>query len=509
MIREVFIIITEFWDVRNLPKFERIIRDDLKLFEFNLNRFSLSNLKLGSGLKTIEANIHNPMGRHKDHKYSTKRLIEDLRNELQEYAKQLAKILPNRIESYKDYWLSTIWGYSKKYVYTLKKELLRDPNKKIYEIAIDKLRENLELKLGDKSISCIKIVDLYQKNGLTGTEFLKLLRNELGRISGQIPITLKELGYILVGSTRYITDVWDKIHYSTRKNYNPDYKFTLERLDQFKEYLKVLLDEKTRKCFRLIEKYKEHNPNLKEYKNQQFFVENPHIFRILDSSEKLYWFGFLCADGWYIESTKRIGLELAIKDRERLEAWVKFVGLPLDRIKERVKFTKTKSGRITKNDMCYVLFGCKPMSREFIKYGFRESTSKTEPKLKQVPSIINILISKAKVEAFHGLFISDRFDFIKLSKSREWYYTKSGMLTLAWLLGFYDGDGHHAGGRSATICSSSISFLRQIKQMFLSRNRVRVKGFPTMSLGPRLFDAMMFSFHNSMARKRYDKSLTA
>jgi len=30
-----------------------------------------------------------------------------------------------------------------------------------------------------------------------------------------------------------------------------------------------------------------------------------------------------------------------------------------------------------------------------------------------------------------------------------------------------------------------------------------------MSLGPRLFDAMMFSFHNSMARKRFDKALTA
>ena len=478
---------------------QKLMKKNLKLpseKEFKVNEYI--TLKLDSN------EIDNYFGPGEDFKYTTKELIEDLRNEIQQYSEQIAKILPERVKDYKDYWLSTIWGYSKKYVNTLKNELQRNPNKKIYELAINKLRENLELKLGDKSTGCKSLIDLYLNNKITGIKFLDLLRDELGRVSGQIYITLEELGYILVGSTRYIPYVWDKINYPTRKNYNPHYKFSLERLDQFKEYLKIILGERVKACLKLIETYKAANPDLKAYKNQQFLVENPHIFEKLDTPEKLYWFGFLCADGWFIKCSKRIGFELAVKDKDRLEEFVKFIGLPLDRIKERVKFTQDKSGKITRNDMCYVIFVCKPMSQDLIKYGFRESTSKTEPKLKQVPPIINILISKAKIEASQGLFIYDNSDSIRISKSRQWYYTKSGSLALAWLLGFYDGDGHHMGGRSASIASSSISFLRQIKQVFMSRNRVREYDNPSLSLGPYLFDAMMFSFKNSMARKRFD-----
>ncbi len=442
-----------------------------------------------------------------DFKYTTKELIEDLQNELQHYSEQIAKILPERVKSYKDYWLSTIWGYSKKYVYTLKNEFQRIPNKKISELTIKKLRENLKLKLGNKSTGCMSIIDLYQDNKITGIEFLDLLRDEIGRVSGQIPITFEELGYILVGSSRYIPYVWDKINYPSRRNYKPNYKFSQERLDQFKDYLKIILGENAKTCLKLIDSYKKANPDLKEYKSQQFLVENPHIFGKLNTPEKLYWFGFLSADGWFIERSKRIGLELAVKDKERLEQYVRFIGLPLYRIKERVRFTIDKSGKITRNDMCYVIFGCKPMSQDLIEHGFRETTSKTEPKLKQLPPFIINLITKAKMEASHRLFITDNIDSIRISKLRQWYYTQSGSLALAWLLGFYDGDGHHMGGRSASIGSSSQSFLSQIKQDFMARNQVRKYDCPSLSLGPYLFDAMMFSFKNSMARKRFDAKI--
>ena len=49
--------------------------------------------------------------------YSTHDLIMDLRVELQKNSELLAKILPLRVKRYKDYWLSTLWGFSKKYFY--------------------------------------------------------------------------------------------------------------------------------------------------------------------------------------------------------------------------------------------------------------------------------------------------------------------------------------------------------------------------------------------------------
>ena len=438
---------------------------------------------------------------------NTKNLIEALQNELKYYSEEIAEILPNRVEKYKDYWLSTIWGYSKKYVNTLKKELKRNPNKKINEFAIKKLRENLELELGDNITRCKLILNLYQENKISGFEFLNRLRSEMGRVSGQIPITFEELGYILVGSTRFIPHIWDRINYSTRKNYNPDYKFTLERLTQFKENLKIILGKNAQECLKLIERYIRTNPDLKEYKNQQYRVENPHIFEELNEVDKLYWFGFLCADGWFIEKTQRLGFELAKKDKERLEEYVKFIGLPQDRIKERIKYTEDKSGNITSNDMCYVIFICKPLINKLLEYGFRDTTSKTEPKLKQLPPTITNLISEAKMEALQGQFISNNINLMKIPELKYWCYTKSGKLALAWLLGFYDGDGHHMGGRSASITSSSIPFLKQVKQAFMIRNQVREYKFPSLSLGPDLFDAMMYSFRYSMLRKRFESEI--
>ncbi len=38
----------------------------------------------------------------------------------------------------------------------------------------------------------------------------------------------------------------------------------------------------------------------------------------------------------------------------------------------------------------------------------------------------------------------------------------------------------------------------------MSKNPVREYDNPSFSLGPDLFDAMMFSFKNSMKRKRFD-----
>ncbi|MBA7504718.1 hypothetical protein ES706_03372 [subsurface metagenome] len=88
-------------------------------------------------------------------------------------------------------------------------------------------------------------------------------------------------------------------------------------------------------------------------------------------------------------------------------------------------------------------------------------------------------------------------------KSKRWYFTKSGKLALAWLLGFYDGDGHYGGERSASIASSSKTFLESIKRVFLSKNSVRIyEKSKSLTLGPDLFEAMIWSYNKSMPRKR-------
>ncbi len=439
--------------------------------------------------------------------YSTLDFILDLREELRMHSEKLAQFLPERVSRYSDYWLSNLWGYSNKYVYTLKNEIKSKPNKKINDTSIEKLEVNLKEKLGEKAFVCTSIIKSYKAGELTPLQFLDDLRQELGRITSKIPVTLEELGLILVDSTRYIAGVWDKLKYPPRKNFNPNYMFTIERLEQFKENIKARFGVNANKCLKLIDKYKKANLNLKEYKNQQFTIKNPRIFQKLDDTEKLYWFGFLCADGWLIKETNRkyyrIGIELSKKDIDRIKRFTEFVGLPLDRIKYRIKYTKTKSGKITANEMVCAMFGCKLMYFDLEKKGLRDATSHTDPKIKKVPSIIYNLIDKAKEEALQGQYELNERESINLIKSKQWYYTKSGKLALAWLLGFFDGDGHYGGGRSASIASSSKTFLESVKRVFLSKNSVRIyEKSKALTLGPDLFDAMMWSYNKSMPRKR-------
>ena len=51
---------------------------------------------------------------------------------------------------------------------------------------------------------------------------------------------------------------------------------------------------------------------------------NKNFFSIIDTEEKVYWLGFICADGWLDERDKAVGIQLHNKDREHL---IKFAGL--------------------------------------------------------------------------------------------------------------------------------------------------------------------------------------
>ena len=97
-------------------------------------------------------------------------------------------------------------------------------------------------------------------------------------------------------------------------------------------------------------------------------------------------------------------------------------------------------------------------------------------------------------------------------------------VALAFLLGYYDGDGHYIGGRQATIVASSKPFLEHIKELFGIKNKVNLivkpgtdqwvfdrqftsKGLWQIYLGPEVFDMMMNSYEHSMRRKRRQGSI--
>lgn len=66
--------------------------------------------------------------------------------------------------------------------------------------------------------------------------------------------------------------------------------------------------------------------NIKVINKQNETKFNENIFDVIDSEEKAYWLGFLFADGYISSSKNTIELSLALKDKEHLEKFAKFMG---------------------------------------------------------------------------------------------------------------------------------------------------------------------------------------
>ena len=199
------------------------------------------------------------------------------------------------------------------------------------------------------------------------------LINDLVIKLGSLPKASKLLGF---GST-YLSDLKQRITNPKVRGYNPNYKFSLNNLKNFKIRLEKNLGERAKYCLFLIEQYIKYNNNLKQYSNQQYRSDlKASFFKEIDTLEKAYWLGFLCADGevklyykgkpWY-----RISIELSIKDREHLEKFCRSIGLiPSELIKKRDRFKKY-NGKIRKYQMVYVRFRCKPMAEDLLRLGFK------------------------------------------------------------------------------------------------------------------------------------------
>jgi len=442
------------------------------------------------------------MKKGKTDTYNTLELIKDLRYEIQLLSEELALLFPERLiqkrgNAYSNRLLSQLWGLSVNYISALLYKIKKGSDLIISEEALLQLQEKLEERLGAKALGCFGIIKKYQHNKITTLKFVDTLEKELGRVSGEIEATDEELGLILGGTHGFIKGILRRMKTPTFFDYNPNYKFSKERLSEFKDSLYEIFGSRAKKCFDLLNRYVTLNPDLKEYSNQQYTINKPNYFKnIEENPEASYWFGFLRADGSRSGAPYQLTIELSAKDTDHLEQFAKVIEFPLDRITFRTRF-KWYKGELKEYEAARVKFICKPMAKDIDKLGFQ--SSKAEQKF--IPNYVIQALKKAR------------------QTNIDWSLTSPGKVGLAFLLGFFDGDGHYAGSRYAEICSSSKKFLEQIKELFEIKNKVVTGvapgeeswcfdqkyvsgGIYTLTLGPKLYDKIINSYIKSMKRKR-------
>ena len=432
--------------------------------------------------------------------YSTLEFISDLMEELQRHPEILAKYFPERTYHYTQSDFSQFWKENDWFIgYANHRAEKINSNYKFKEKDIYFLKVKSTAKFGAKALGLVEIIKQYTDSRLTVIEFISMFKNELGRLSGDIKVTKKQLSNMFGMGDTYISEVILKIENPKDSDYSPSFKFSkevlgflTENLGRAKYSLKSVLE--------IILKYESLSPDLKEYSKQQYTITEPYFFsNMLENTDAAYWFGFFSADGW-VSKDNQIGMELSLRDEGQLKKLANLVGFPESRLKRRTRFNNYR-GEIRKSDMAYITFLSKPMSTALKKEGLYDAESEK----KSVPNFVRQAIEMAKKEATR--------------KGIHWSKTSYGEIAHSWLLGFYDGDGSYRGGFSAVIGSTALVLIEEIKELFEITNDVRIathpgelqmcfdtvmfsKGFYTLHFGPDVFHRMLDSYIESLSRKR-------
>lgn len=228
----------------------------------------------------------------------------------------------------------------------------------------------------------------------------------------------------------------------------------------------------------------------------QMFNHHPNFkrdyFEIIDTYEKAYWLGFLFADGWIAIENKisgdyyRMGLQLSSRDIDLIRRFCESIGL-------NPKYIKS---RLTGSD-----FSTKLYQTVEIRWGDQ----------KFAQDLLNL-----------GMIYEQNEEKGRRVKTPKLPILQNRKLMLAFLLGFYDGDGtlgfdKKTGKIRPRIASSEIEFLHQIKQYFgikyqISTTKMVKYNIRTeimvniigsrLDVDRELFKEMLSIFKNSLERKR-------
>ena len=181
-----------------------------------------------------------------------------------------------------------------------------------------------------------------------------------------------------------------------------------------------------------------------------------NYFNKIDKKEKAYWLGFLYADGYISKDSRRITLTISLKDECIVDEFIKFVGA-------------------NKSVKKY--------------YGPYKTCGKTVTLTITNQSFTNNLVKHGCVNKKSKIIKFPKFDKISLN--------------LAFLLGYYDGDGSEG---EPVICSGSINFIKEIKKHYVIKNKIRNTSSGScylLCLGNDLFRKMIVNYDKGLKRKRY------
>ena len=202
-------------------------------------------------------------------------------------------------------------------------------------------------------------------------------------------------------------------------------------------------------------------------------------FKVIDSVEKAYWFGYLLADGslFISKGDKYLSIEVNVKDGILLKNFIHAIGFNPKYVKYYKKIKYNDKGQKKIKRVFRVRFVSEDFARNLINNGF-------------------ILGKKSGKIRFPAL------------KKREYI--------LACLLGFFDGDGSHVG--TPTIYTKSYAFLEDVKHNLEALGylndfkikkkedkRIKTQGnniIYYLGLSGKVFNEMLNVFSNSLPRKR-------
>jgi intein-encoded DNA endonuclease-like protein len=153
--------------------------------------------------------------------------------------------------------------------------------------------------------------------------------------------------------------------------YNVDKDLVIEKYKELSSTKKVaeLLNVSNDYVYRLLKR------NNVTVQKKKYFV-NENYFDVIDSEEKAYWYGFLCADG-YIRERKisvELGLKLCVKDLEHLELFKKHIG-STNKIYSKNDFLIGKDGEKKYYPQAHLAMYSKGLVESIKKQGFH--TTKT------------------------------------------------------------------------------------------------------------------------------------
>jgi hypothetical protein len=318
-----------------------------------------------------------------------------------------------------------------------------------------------------------------EKKTYSTSMFIKDLKNDIIKL-----VSLKNLcNGILSNEKLSVILGQSKSHVETIKRsvkLNPKYLIANYFIEGYKKNLQSQFGNKSKEVIEHINKYQ--NLNMLKWKNMDNNVLRYHpnlkldYFKSIDSKEKAYWLGWIFAEGYFSYDSQNnsivFGVEISRNDIILIERFTYDIGYNLEH-----KYNRSESNTIA----IYT------RGKKFVQNLIEQFTN-------------NLKIKES--------------DIIGKKKSKNIILPEFGNreLDLAFLLGFYDGDGIQ--GETAITCGSK-KFLEGIKEKYNIIHKIRyyesksilndrlIEGSGwRLSLGAKVFNEMMNNYSRSLPRKR-------